>query len=233
VLAPIFSNTTNERIESFASTESLTHLPKQYRKLVLEQQEARYGQPPCHNIKKYKMKSKMMNLLKSARKPVGTGLFMLLIVTVFSMMAINRRSRRNVFTKESFLENISYSQLRGEVVDMYYASDDQTDDVYEQFDAALTAMEQVEEDGEPVPIDGVNGLFVGSIGKSCQAARQWRFLQLTDTGLSRNHPHLQRSCLQLGCTTASWNHPHSELGECCSVQMARPIPLPPHHQSMG
>ncbi|KAG7344604.1 dual specificity phosphatase [Nitzschia inconspicua] len=64
----------------------------------------------------------------------------------------------------SFLEGVGYSKLRAAVIELYYASDPETTDLEEQFDDALMAMELVERDGHPVPIDGVDGLYVGSIG---------------------------------------------------------------------
>ncbi|KAG7370494.1 dual specificity phosphatase [Nitzschia inconspicua] len=64
----------------------------------------------------------------------------------------------------SFLEGVGYSKLRATVIEMYYASYPGTTDLEEQFDDALMAMQLVERDGHPVPIDGVDGLYVGSIG---------------------------------------------------------------------
>lgn len=50
---------------------------------------------------------------------------------------------------------------------MYHASaHPEETDLEDQFDDALEAMWYVEYDGEPVPIDGVDGLYVGSVGES-------------------------------------------------------------------
>jgi hypothetical protein len=66
----------------------------------------------------------------------------------------------------ALLEGVSYEQLRTAVIEMYHASSHPEEtDLEDQFDDALEAMWYVEYDGEPVPIDGVDGLYVGSVGE--------------------------------------------------------------------
>ena len=62
------------------------------------------------------------------------------------------------------LEHVSYSQLRDAVIDEYFASHDDVTNKDRQFEDALKAMKMIEKDGEPVPIDGMDGLYVGSVG---------------------------------------------------------------------
>jgi hypothetical protein len=64
-----------------------------------------------------------------------------------------------------FLDGVTYSQLRSGIVARYHASDPETDDIDDQFDDALSAMKLMEQDGLPVPIHGVDGLYIGSFGK--------------------------------------------------------------------
>ena len=70
----------------------------------------------------------------------------------------------------SFLENVSYSQLISAVTKVYEASNPATTDAWERFKDALEAMQLIEEDGIPAPIAGVDGLYVGSVGKSLAAS---------------------------------------------------------------
>ena len=83
---------------------------------------------------------------------------------VLSSSGTKRASTFTVVDKEEFLEGVSYSQLRSAVVGLYHASDPETTDIEEQFDEALEAMSKIESDGQPVPINGITGLYVGSIG---------------------------------------------------------------------
>lgn len=64
----------------------------------------------------------------------------------------------------SFLDGVGYDQLRAAVTARYHASEPETTSLEEQFDDALSAMELVELDGIPIPIEGVDGLYVGSVG---------------------------------------------------------------------
>jgi hypothetical protein len=121
---------------------------------------------------------------------VAFGLMAVLIVSVFALMAtmgnnnnnnsagsalqssISSNSNcglvRSGVTGDSptaFLEGVGYNKLRSAVIQLYHASDPETTDIDDQFDDALVAMSLVERDGHPVPIDGVDGLYVGSVGE--------------------------------------------------------------------
>jgi len=118
---------------------------------------------------------------------VAFGLMALLIVSVFALMAtvgnnsagsalqssisnnsncgLARSSGINSNSPTAFLEGVGYNKLRSAVIHLYHASDPETTDIDDQFEEALAAMSLVERDGHPVPIDGVDGLYVGSIGE--------------------------------------------------------------------
>lgn len=71
----------------------------------------------------------------------------------------------NTFKRNDLLENVSYSELRAAVITKYFASHPDETDKEQMFDDALMAMKLVETDGTPIPMEGIDGLYVGSIGK--------------------------------------------------------------------
>lgn len=80
----------------------------------------------------------------------------------------------NAIPSKNILANVSYSQLQEAVITEYFASHPDETDIEVQFDDALGAMQMVEIDGKPVPINSVDGLYVGSIGKLCAERHQGR-----------------------------------------------------------
>lgn len=104
---------------------------------------------------------------------VGTAL---LVIGLFALMAHNFSSKTShrlrshdsnadSHTVSMLLHDVKYSELRAAVTELYFASYPDTTDLDAQFEDALSAMKLVEEDGVPVPIPGVDGLYVGSAGK--------------------------------------------------------------------
>jgi hypothetical protein len=96
------------------------------------------------------------------------------VVALFAEQLPNERRCRlsspqqvevHVSPSSTFLDNVSYSQLRDAVIERYYASRPETTGKDDQFEDALNAMWMVEDDGDPIPIQGVDGLYVGSAGK--------------------------------------------------------------------
>ena len=71
---------------------------------------------------------------------------------------------QHISQESAFLANVSYSQLRQAIIELYHAHDPETTDESEQFYEANRAMKKVEKDGLPIPISDVDGLYVGSIG---------------------------------------------------------------------
>ncbi|KAL3899486.1 MAG: hypothetical protein SGARI_006447 [Bacillariaceae sp.] len=116
----------------------------------------------------------MMNL---SRTLYAASLAALLVVGVFvavdgsshrrlkgGLKSVERLDVTSAPSNNHLLDNVSYSQLRGAIVERYFASHDDVTNKDKQLGDALKAMKMVEKDGEPVPIDGMDGLYVGSIG---------------------------------------------------------------------
>lgn len=76
-----------------------------------------------------------------------------------------RHSSKDSTGNNNILDGVTYSKLRLAVIDKYHASDPETHNLKEEFKDALQAMSMIENDGLPIPISGIDGLYVGSIGK--------------------------------------------------------------------
>ena len=116
--------------------------------------------------------TKYVAVLPRSAIVVTLVLVAVVIVTIFGVMAgtggMTGKVRRPVSLRDSSMaslpDDMSSDELQDAIVLRFPASDDETDDDEVQFEDAVSALEKMVEDGDPVPIDGLDGVYVGGVG---------------------------------------------------------------------